>query len=75
MSTAIKEDSTCLNSLIASNNINYFQDAAVTSQGQGSLVSTIVAQGYPSYASQGGDTPDFTTDAMTAFIAQERSHV
>eukprot|EP00730_Choanoeca_flexa_P014896 TRINITY_DN6683_c0_g1_i1.p1 TRINITY_DN6683_c0_g1~~TRINITY_DN6683_c0_g1_i1.p1 ORF type:complete len:500 (+),score=153.07 TRINITY_DN6683_c0_g1_i1:69-1568(+) len=74
MSTAIMEEATCLNSLIASNNINYFKDAAVTANGQNSLVTDIVAQGYPSYAHQGGDTPDFTTDAIMAFIKEERSH-
>lgn len=70
MTYGIKEENTCQNNGITSNNLNFFEEADILSEGKGSLVAQNVSQKDPAY--QGSpESPDkrFSLEPMLAFIA------
>jgi hypothetical protein len=69
MAVGVREDATCRNNTISGNNINYYTEADVISEGSGTTVSDNVSERGESYQNQDRPPfPDFTTDRIQAFI-------
>ena len=69
MEYGITEDSTCANNLISINNINYFTQEGILSQGKGTLVSNNVMNGERAYIGTGRTKfPDFDTLKIHQFM-------
>lgn len=70
MEYGITEDETCMNNLIAHNNINYYIQEGILSQGKGTLVRDNIMQGDNSYIGMDRPQqyPDFDTTRLHNFM-------
>jgi hypothetical protein len=69
MRNGLEEDATCLNNLIANNNINFFTEEALVAQGEGTLVKDNVAEKTMAYQGMGRKGyPDFTRERLERFM-------
>lgn len=73
MEYGITEDATCVNNIIAHNNINYFTRDGIVSEGKGTLVSDNIMQGEDSYIGMDRPKqyPDFDTTRLHNFMLNQ----
>jgi hypothetical protein len=71
MEFGIVEDASCQKNLIASNNINYFKEEGINSEGKDSMVNGNLLEGPHAWVGmERKGYPDFTRDAIEAFIKE-----
>lgn len=73
MEYGITEDATCVNNIIAHNNINYYTREGIVSDGKGTLVSDNIMQGDDSYIGMDRPQqyPDFDTLKLHNFMLNQ----